>query len=187
MAAPAPRRACFKLLELARDRGVKISFDPNLRRHLWKDHYLMKRLALKTAALSALVKLNAEELSYLTGKEGVEEGAKVLQALGPEVVVVTRGPEGAFYVGPEGAWAVGGHSPAVVDTMGAGDSFAAGLLAALGRVRPWPPDRERLEAAVRFANAAGALACPPAGALTARTGRGVVEEFLSRGKRRGMS
>jgi fructokinase len=96
------RAASFKLMRLAREMGARISFDPNLRLHLWKDHDLLQDTAIKAAGLAALVKLNAEELSFMTGTDAPEAGARRLMDRGVEAVVVTLGPEGAYYLCAEG-------------------------------------------------------------------------------------
>jgi len=173
------RAASFKLMRLAREQGVHISFDPNLRLHLWKDHGLLRDTALKAAAMSGLCKLNAEELRFMTGAERPEAGARRLREMGVEAVVVTLGPEGAYYLCGEGEGRPPGFKVGVVDTTGAGDGFAAGLLMALAEAGEWPPPAALLSRATRFANAAGALVTTSLGAMSSLPRRDQVNAFLA--------
>jgi sugar/nucleoside kinase (ribokinase family) len=172
------RSASFKLMRLARENGVKISFDPNLRLHLWKDHGLLKQTALKAMAQSDLIKLNREELRFLTGEDNIETGAARLMEPGARAVAVTLGPEGAYYLCGDGQGKCPGFKMDVVDTTGAGDGFAAGLLVVLAEAKTWPPDKALLARATRFANAVGALVTAKLGAMTALPGRSEVEAFV---------
>ncbi len=183
MVHPASRAATFKLIRLAAERDVKVFLDPNLRLHLWKDHPLLKRSALEAAGLSSLVKLNEIELEFLTGKKEVEAGARALLEQGPQVVVVTMGPKGAFFIGPGGTGYSPGFEVNAVDTTGAGDGFAAGLLSELNLI-DWPPSGKDLERAARSANAVGAMVTMEVGARTALPTREEVDAFL---KERGVS
>lgn len=77
---------------------------------------------------------NQREISLLTGVEDYREAARRVKSLGPRAVIVKRGPEGAYAVSDEGEVEVPAFPPPrVVDTTGAGDAFAAGLIASLAR------------------------------------------------------
>jgi fructokinase len=173
------RRATHKLMNMAEDKGVKMCFDPNLRFHLWKDHDLLKEFTTVAAARSTIVKLNQDELAFITNEKSIEKGAQKLKDLGAVVVVVTLGPKGAYYLCPNGEGKVDGFSVKVADTIGAGDGFIAGLLAGLAG-GPWPPDVAQLEDAVRFANAVGAIVTTHVGAQSSLPRRPEVEAFLEK-------
>jgi len=178
MVRPQSRAATFKLMELAREAGAKISFDPNLRLHLWKDHSLAKDLSIKTASMAQLVKLGRDELEFITGASRPEQGAASIRELGPDVVVVTMGKDGAYFACDRGEGEVPAIKVEAVDTTGSGDGFAAGLLAELVGLDHWPPGRDELEAAVRFGSAVGALVATEVGAMSALPDRSRVLEFL---------
>lgn len=178
MVRPESRDATWKLVGLARERGVKVSFDPNLRLHLWRDHGLLKETARRAAAMSHLVKLNRDELHFLTGDDDLAAGAKKLLTAGPDAVVVTLGPEGAYYRTRETEGTTPGFAVATEDTTGAGDAFAAGLLAALTG-SAWPPDGETMKRAVLRANACGALATMATGATAGLPRLPELERFLA--------
>jgi ribokinase len=77
---------------------------------------------------------NQREISLLTGVEDYREAARRVKSLGPRAVIVKRGSEGAYAVSDEGEVEVPAFPPPrVVDTTGAGDAFAAGLIASLAR------------------------------------------------------
>jgi sugar/nucleoside kinase (ribokinase family) len=172
------RGATFKLTGMAREQGVRVCFDPNFRLHLWKDHELLKELAKRTAADAAVVKLNDDELLFMTGEKSLEKGARRVRDWGAEVVVVTLGPEGAYYLCDAGEDMVSGFSTDVVDTTGAGDGFAAGLLASMVELEEWPPAAGSLARSVRFANAVGAMVCAKVGAQSSLPRRSEVDAFI---------
>ncbi|MDP5182594.1 PfkB family carbohydrate kinase [Blastococcus sp. BMG 814] len=123
---PGPRDAGLAALRAAAVAGCTVSVDPASTGPL--RGYGVDRWLTDTAA-ATLVLPNADEARLLTGCADVTEAARALAARHP-VAVVTLGAEGAL-------WAAGDelvHRPArpatVVDTTGAGDAFAAGLLAA---------------------------------------------------------
>jgi len=98
-------------------------------------------------AVADLVKASDEDLEALyPGRPHVESAAALLE-LGPAVVAVTRGPDGALWLDRDGAVEVESRPVVVADTIGAGDTFGAGLVDAL-----W--ERGRLGAEGRAALAA---------------------------------
>ena len=90
--------------------------------------------------------------------EAALRAAERLRALGPAVVIVTLGEQGAVLSGPGFERVLPAHPVEAVDTTGAGDAFCAGLVDARRRGVDWPE-------AVAFANACGALACRGEGAI----------------------
>jgi ribokinase len=131
--------------------------------------------ALDPAALAALSLLvvNEPEAAWLAAALGCGASAAALHAaLGVEVCV-TLGERGAEAAGRGGAPHAPAHAVTVVDTVGAGDAWCGVLAAALDRGLP-------LEAAMRRANAAAALACTRPGAAPAMPGADETEALLSR-------
>src|SRR5207249_1507429 len=95
------------------------------------------------------------------------------------LVCVTYGADGCEAFWRDGSRAAPGFRVAAVDTTGAGDGWVAGLLACMAE-RPGELDLDeaRLEAALRFANAVGALTCTVKGAIPALPDRAAVQRFL---------
>jgi ribokinase len=119
-----PRTAGLAALAAAAAAGATVSVDPASTGPLAA--YGVERWLADTAA-ATLVLPNAEEARLLTGCADVVEAARALAARHP-AVAVSLGPDGALWA--EGTTVL--HRPAhpatVVDTTGAGDAFAAGLL-----------------------------------------------------------
>lgn len=181
MVGDSARAATRKLMELARGMGVRLSFDPNLRLHLWKDHGRLRDLSLDVIAGADLVKLNRDELEFLTGA-GVEEGALDLLDRGAGLAVVTLGAKGAYWRSAEGEGYVGGFSVGVADTTGAGDGFASALLATLGSCDKWPPGPAPMGDALALANAAAAIVTTSFGAVSSLPTLEEAREFAESGR-----
>lgn len=115
----------------AGDRVVMI--DPNIRPSFIRDEAAYRARLSAMLARADLVKLSDEDLHWLMGSGDVADLAHRLRAQGPKVVIITEGAEGAraFYNG--GVVQVAAERVAVVDTVGAGDTFNAGVLAALAQ------------------------------------------------------
>jgi fructokinase len=172
------RGATLAAAERARAHGCLVSYDPNLRLPLWPSPEAAREQALAAMPLADLVKVSAEEVEFFVGGPSAQ-GARALLAMGPRLVCVTYGADGceAFWRG--GSLAAPGFRVAAVDTTGAGDGWTAGLLARLAEgAGDLPAGGPGLEAALRFANAVGALTCTAKGAIPALPERAAVESFL---------
>jgi len=156
----------LKVAEIARKAGAKISWDPG--RVLAKKG--LKELEKMIKSID-IVLANKVEASVITGLDidKYRESAKILKDLGPELVVVKLGSRGIYVLGD----GVDEEVPAVkvdrvVDTTGAGDAFAAGLIA--GILRGYS-----LRKALLYANAVAALKITKLGSHEAPTHKEVVE------------
>lgn len=177
------RSATFHALEIARNSGLLISYDPNLRLALWESAEQAKQEILAGMRYAVLVKINDDELEFLTGTHELVEGAKQLLSFGPELIVVTLGSKGCFFFSETATGRVPGHALSAIDTTGAGDGFVAGLLSGLlNSLKPGEafvlPEQAKLEECCRFANAVGALTTTKRGAIPALPTREQVEDFL---------
>jgi ribokinase len=129
------------------------------------------------AALACLA-VNETEAEFLTGRKvatdrDVEATVGALRAMGPRTVVLTLGARGAYVAGDGVSALVPGFAVKAVDTTAAGDVHCGALAVALVEGRP-------LLDAVRFANAAAALATTRLGAQPSAPGRQDIEALLSR-------
>ncbi|MBK8974438.1 MAG: ribokinase [Planctomycetes bacterium] len=97
---------------------------------------------------------------------------RALRALGPRLVVLTRGAEGALALGPDGAVSQPAFAVATVDTVAAGDAFVGALAVGLAADTALAP-------ALRFACAAGALATTRHGAQPSLPTTAAMEAFLA--------
>lgn len=146
------RAAVYELLRVAREKGVQISFDPNLRPGLWADQKEMVRIINDLACQADIVLPGIAEGKLLTGCEDEAEIAQFYHAAGVRTVVIKLGAKGAF-TSSEGKqfYTEGFPVEKVVDTVGAGDGFAVGVVSAL-------LEEQKIEDAVIRGTAIGALA-----------------------------
>jgi fructokinase len=169
------RSATHRIAELARELDVPVAFDVNLREHLWESTEAAREAVDPLLDLSTIVKLGDDELSPLLGTENVEEAAGMLLDRGVSLVLVSMGPEGAFYATRDFSGEVPTFDVEVIDATGAGDAFLAATLVHLSG-EPFEEDRVR-EAALRGC-AAGALACTGYGAMSALPTKEKLERFM---------
>jgi 2-dehydro-3-deoxygluconokinase len=128
------RELIFKLAALARQAGLTISFDPNLRPSLWPSASDMVRCLNQLAFLSDWIFPGLAEGQMLTGFKDSSDIADFYLERGATKVVIKLGPEGAYYASAAERGVVPGiRVRQVVDTVGAGDGFAAGVIAGLLR------------------------------------------------------
>jgi 2-dehydro-3-deoxygluconokinase len=122
----------LRSLELMRGAGRSISFDPNLRPTLWPSHERMRDAINTLAAQADWVLPGLEEGRFLTGQTTPEGIAAFYRERGARLVVVKLGPHGAYYDAEEGRGDIAAVPVSrVVDTVGAGDGFAVGVISAL--------------------------------------------------------
>ncbi len=151
--------------------GRFFSLDPNLRLNVEPDREVWRRKMAEILPRMDLVKVSDEDLRLLHPETSAEEIAAAWLALGPALVVVTRGAEGAFALAAGGARAeIPAEKIALIDTVGAGDSFMAALLAGLAetgrldRARLAEIPSEDLAELLRFCAKASGLTCARRGA-----------------------
>jgi len=117
-----------------------------------------------------LVKLNNDELEFITGISDIKQGSDILLKYGPEMVVVTQGDKGSFFNNGRTCSFIGSYKVHTIDTTGCGDSFTSAILAKfLQKIKqgkdPFDLDCEEMEDILRFANAAGALTATKKGVI----------------------
>ena len=129
---PSVRELVFAMAEQARAGGRSVSFDPNLRPSLWQSQQAMVECMNELAAYADVVMPGLSEGQLLTGRHREEDIADFYLEHGAKQVVIKLGAQGAYYAGPDGRGTVPGlRVPKVVDTVGAGDGFAVGVISAL--------------------------------------------------------
>jgi 2-dehydro-3-deoxygluconokinase len=123
--------AVFELLRIAKLAGVPVSFDVNYRSRLWAPDDAIP--VLRTIAAEADIILAGDsEAELLTGEQAADAQLTALASLGvASQIIIKRGAEGACGLFDGEREAAPGMPIAVVDTVGAGDAFAAGYLHAL--------------------------------------------------------
>lgn len=146
------RKTTYKIMEMARSKNIRISFDTNLRPALWPSKEDMARVVNDLAGRADIVLPGIGEAELLMGSRDLETIADFYMKAGAKTVIIKTGPDGAFCKDGSESF----HTPAfkiekVVDTVGAGDGFAVGVVSAL-------LEGLTLKEAVQRGNAVGALA-----------------------------
>jgi fructokinase len=157
------------LAEQAAESHLPVSYDPNVRPAVSPDAEAAWVAVRHHAALADLVRLSEEDAAFLRPEEAPERVAAELLECGTRVVVVTSGEGMTLAASPAGRVSLAAPSTTVADTVGAGDSFMAALVAATLPERrrdpqAWSPDRDELERHVRAAHAAAAITVTRPGA-----------------------
>ena len=125
---PPGDAAVLRLVAALRREQVPITYDPNVRPRLQTDRRSARTQVEASLALADLVKTSDEDLAYLYPSTPVEDIARDWLGHGPQVVVVTRGGDGASAHCARGEVRQPVRSVDMVDTVGAGDAFMTGLL-----------------------------------------------------------
>ncbi|MCA0985355.1 aminoimidazole riboside kinase [Halobacillus yeomjeoni] len=174
------RSATKRAVKEAKNNGVLVSYDPNLRLGLWRSEEEAKNTILSMIGEADLVKISEEELEFLTGETDVHKGVGKLEHYQIPVLYVTMGAEGSHVFTKEGHRFIPSMKVEAVDTTGAGDAFVSGILYQLSE-RDQTVEQLNLddyEEITRFASVSGALAASTKGAMTALPTRSEVEEYL---------
>jgi fructokinase len=130
---PEPCGSTYEsLMKREEDKRV-ISFDPNIRTSFIKDIPKHRARMERMLAMSDIVKLSDEDLKFFDAAGNFENFAAALLKNGAKLVVMTQGGEGAIGIGHAGKVEVPGIKVTVVDTVGAGDTVNAGMLAWLSK------------------------------------------------------
>ena len=164
--------AIVGLLELLHAAGhCLLSYDPNIRPGLLGEREDAVRSVERFVAASHVVKASDEDLRWLYPDDDVPAAAKRWRALGPALIVITRGPDGCSAITADGSvTARAGVGVRVADTIGAGDAFMSGLLSGLADSGCSAPghvsalDTAALEDVLDRAVLVSALTCERAGA-----------------------
>lgn len=169
----------LRLMQGAAENGVTVSYDPNVRPGLAGERSEAVRWVERVAGVAQIVKVSSDDLAWLYPGRAAHDIARAWAAQpATALVVVTRGEHGLVAVSAEHEVELPAPRVHVVDTVGAGDAFMAGLLAGLDdrgllggelpagfrRTRLSGSSREALSEALELAAKVGAITCSRAGA-----------------------
>ncbi|WP_010677298.1 aminoimidazole riboside kinase [Bacillus timonensis] len=172
--------ATKKALQLAKEKGLVVSYDPNLRPMLWKDLSTAKQKITSMLSEADVVKLSEVELEFITGETDIERGVEKLAQYNIPLLFITLGKDGVhtFYKGE--SIFVEARNVKSVDTTGAGDAFVSGLLYQFSgrdkKITDYTLDE--IKEIATFASVSGALAVSQKGAMTALPTIEQVQAFL---------
>ena len=169
MADEPARSAIFKAIEYAKRHGLQVACDPNLRNDLWHNKDPREHI-FKVLKDTDIFLPSISEAEFITGEKGEKAFESILE-LGPSIAGITQGAEGATILTKDGIFSAPSYKVDVVDTTGAGDAFAAGLITGLLTNMP-------LKEIPYFANAVSALKITRKGAMNVPS-RQEVEDFMN--------
>jgi fructokinase len=137
---------------------------------IFGDVDVYRRRFERLVRLADIVKLSEDDAAWIYPGLRAEDVLELILDFGPRVVAVTRGERGAIARSNGAAVDIGGIPVDILDTVGAGDSFGAALIAALVDEGAFGPQATRtsdegvLAHAVSYAVAASAITCTRRGA-----------------------
>ena len=175
------RSATYRAVEYAASKGKLITYDPNLRKPLWKSLETAREQMIWGLGHADVVKISDEEVEFLFGL-GVREGAEyILKNFGFKLVFVTCGADGCFFKNAVAE----GHVPSlrgikVIDTTGAGDIFGGSAVWKLLQIDKDPDllNVEELTDVTRFACTAAGLSTTKPGGITSVPEKSQVEKWM---------
>ena len=163
------RSATYQAVAYAKEKGKLITYDPNLRKPLWRDMDACKAQLLWGLGNADVVKISDEEVEFLFGL-GVEEGAQhILKNFGVKLVFVTCGADGCYFSNGTATGKVPSLSQIQVkDTTGAGDIFGGSAVWKLLQLDKAPEamTEAELRDVVTFACTAAGLSTTRAGGIS---------------------
>jgi len=157
------------LFRQAKSHGLSTSLDPQFVLFPVETPWMQPLVEL--LEFTDLLMLDEEEARQIAQREELREGARVLREAGPTTVAIKRGARGSLVQAGDTLFeepAVAVPEEAIVDSIGAGDAFDAGLI--LGRLAGWP-----IERSVRFASVAAASTLRGAGGAQSLASREELE------------
>lgn len=177
------RSASRRALELAKEAGCLISFDPNLRKSLWENLDDAKKYAREVMAYCDVLKISDNEILFYSGEENYDEAAAKLLADFPNIrlLLLSMGKEGSrAYYQDKRVDAATFILDETIETTGAGDAFCGSMLHQLliHDPRSKTLSEQELYEMLRFANAAAALVTTKKGALRVMPEPSEIEALL---------
>jgi 2-dehydro-3-deoxygluconokinase len=151
---PALSESCYETvieaISIAKAHGLTVIFDPNLRRKIWSEEKARKVL-LEISSFADIILPGIDEGQFMFNEDDPKKLGQLFLNHGASLVVLKVGAAGAYYFTEESSGLVEGFRLSnIVDPVGAGDGFAAGLISGL-------LDQLAIQEAVKRANAVGAM------------------------------
>lgn len=175
------REATKKALKAAKEHGLLVSFDPNLRPPLWSSLELAKEQMEYGFQFCDILKISDNEIQFVSGKEDYDEGIQYLQEkYNIPLILLTMGKDGsrAYYKGMRVERA--GFKCKTIETTGAGDTFCGSSLNYILEHDFEHLTEEQLGEMLTFANAAAAIVTTRKGAIRSMPEKEEVLELIGK-------
>lgn len=177
------RTATCKAVAYAKSKGKLITYDPNLRKPLWRSMEEAKEQILWGLSQADVVKISDDEVEFLWNCTPEEGADKLLTEFGVSLAMITLGPNGVYLRNRRGESYVRCPKVTPVDTTGAGDIFGGSALSrilALG-IEPENLSMEQLAQIGNFASTAASLSTEKAGGIPSIPSIETINECMNRG------
>lgn len=181
MTSAGIRAATKKAIEMAKDSGAILSFDPNLREPLWESLEEAKEQVLYGLSKCDILKISDNEIVWLTGREDYEEGVRWIRArYDIPLILVSLGREGSLAFSRSNKALVKPFlQENTIETTGAGDTFCAGILHYVLEHGLSDYSEEQMTDMLTFANAGASIITTRKGALRVMPERKEVEALIN--------
>lgn len=180
------KMATQKAVKAAKENGLTITFDPNLREPLWRSLEEAHEQVAWGLQQADVVKISDNEITWFTGMDNYDEGIAFLQKEYPnlKLICLSMGGDGSKAVYRDIHVAYPAFlQEATIETTGAGDTFCACMIHTVLENGIDHLDEEKLKAMLKFANAAASLVTTKKGALRVMPTKEEVETFIENFKR----
>ena len=176
------RKATLKAIQVAKENGALISFDPNLRPPLWDSLDEAAEQIHVGLGLCDILKIADNEIEFMTGETDFDKGAAILQQQYPNIKIlnVTAGADGSYsYSCGHKVFVPSFKLGGSIETTGAGDTFCASVLGFVLENGVENLSENQLTEMLRFANAAAYLVTTKKGAIRSMPEKAEVEAILA--------
>lgn len=180
------KMATQKAVKAAKENGLTITFDPNLREPLWRSLEEAHEQVAWGLQQVDVVKISDNEITWFTGMDNYDEGIAFLQKEYPnlKLICLSMGGDGSKAVYRDIHVAYPAFlQEATIETTGAGDTFCACMIHTVLENGIDHLDEEKLKEMLKFANAAASLVTTKKGALRVMPTKEEVETFIENFKR----
>lgn len=180
------KKATQKAVKVAKENGLTITFDPNLREPLWRSLEEAHEQVAWGLQQADVVKISDNEITWFTGMDNYDEGIAFLQKEYPnlKLICLSMGGDGSKAVYRDVHVAYPAFlQEATIETTGAGDTFCACMIHTVLENGIDHLDKEKLKEMLKFANAAASLVTTKKGALRVMPTKEEVETFIENFKR----
>ncbi|XP_068651852.1 fructokinase-2-like [Aristolochia californica] len=177
------RSAHLAAMKAAKEAGLLLSYDPNVRLPLWPSPEAAREGIKSIWNHADFIKVSDDEVAFLTNGNPSEE--KVVMSLwydGLKMLIVTDGEKGCRYFTKSFKGSVPGFSVKTIDTTGAGDAFVGSLLSSIAKDSSILENESKLKERLKLANACGALCTTQKGAIPALPTESVAQELVAKAK-----
>lgn len=175
------REATKKALDIAKENGLLISFDPNLRPPLWSSLELAKEQMEYGFQFCDILKISDNEIQFVSGKEDYDEGIQYLQEkYHIPLILLTLGKDGSRAYYKDMRVERSGFKMDTIETTGSGDTFCGSSLNYVLEHGMEDLTEEQLGEMMTFANAAAALITTRKGAIRSMPEKEDVLEVIRR-------